>query len=367
MGDLHGYAIPVVSLDSDDGFGVGLRGEVYRERDGYDPYREAWMAHAHLTTTGYQHHRLRYDRVWLHGRFTANVAYRKWLNSQWYGLGNATTQIASDDPKFERYVLQQPFARLTVRRDVVEPLELFVAGDLDVTSIRTYAGSRLEADAPHGMDGGPQVELHVGAIIDTREPEISPERGVFTEVSGRIGARLPMIEPRGEMYGAMAVFRGYQTLSPGVTLAGRVMAERLWGDVPFYEMTHWGGSTPIVGVGGGDTLRGLPFDRYHGPGHAVANLELRTHVTTVQVFRAPLELELVPSVDAGIVWGAPTADPGPDALPVHPGFALGGRAVYDMAFVGRVDFGLAPDQIREGDVTRTFLNWGFYLAFDHTF
>lgn len=370
MGDLHGYALPVVSLDSDDGFGVGARAELYRDREGYEPYLEAWMIHAHVTLTGYQHHRMRYDRLWPHARLTVNLAYRKWQNAGWYGLGDGWRVVDPPNPKFQRYILQQPFGRVTVRHDLTGPLQAFVALDLDVTTIRTHPGeSALLDQAPNGMDGGPQLEGLAGLIVDTRQPEISPVRGVFAEVSGRVGARLPMIAPRGSMFGVMALAKGYQQLTPGVVFAGRVMAERLWGDVPFYEMTHWGGSTPIVGMGGAETIRGLNSDRFHAPGHAVANAELRVDAFTLHVRKAPLVAEAVPFVDAGTTWGTDR----PERMEtcgvcLHPSAGLGLRAVYDEAFVGRLDFAIAPDAVRyEGDLNGVRPTWGFYLAFDHTF
>ena len=45
-------------------------------------------------------------------------------------------------------------------------------------------------------------------------------------------------------------------------------------------MVHWGGFVPIAGMGGSDTLRGAAFGRWHGPGKAVLQDELRQRIRT---------------------------------------------------------------------------------------
>lgn len=361
---LHGYIVPVMSFDSDDGLGMGIRGELSRVEAGHAPYLDAWMIHLHATLNGYQHDRIRYDRVDFGPggrlRFTGNLSYRKWKNDGWYGLGNGTTLPTGGDAKVDRYTLEQPFLYMVLRTRIEGPWSVFGAVTGKVTKVTTYADSLLEQQQPHGMDGGPSVQGVIGLVVDTRDPESTPDHGVFAEISARAGPRIPWILPRGFMYGVSAAFRGYQAIGPRETFAFRAMVDDLWGDVPFYEMDQWGGSTPIVGMGGSDTLRGVPFGRWHGPGKAVANTEMRIDVADTHAGKAPLRLDVVPFADAGFVFGAgPYATAPAPAFPIHPSVGIGGRAIYDTTFVGRVDFAVAPDD--------PSWDWGFYLAFDHMF
>ena len=152
-------------------------------------------------------------------------------------------------------------------------------------------------------------------------------------------------------------------------LAYRVMAEWLFGDVPFYELTRWGGSVPILGFGGWETLRGIPFGRYRAPGRAIANVEWRIEVLRHAFFRSELRWQVVPFVDLGAVWGAgeaATAD-APE-VPLHPAVGLGIHPVLAGSFMGRMDVAFAPERVRDDDGTvREEFGWGFYLSFDQMF
>jgi hemolysin activation/secretion protein len=147
------------------------------------------------------------------------------------------------------------------------------------------------------------------------------------------------------------------------------MAEWLFGDVPFYEMTRWGGSVPILGFGGWETLRGIPFGRYRAPGRAIANVEWRIEVLRHAFFRSELRWQVVPFVDLGAVWGAgeaATAD-APE-VPLHPAVGLGIHPVLAGSFMGRMDVAFAPERVRDDDGTvREEFGWGFYLSFDQMF
>ena len=374
------YAIPNFAFGTDDGFGFGARAELAQEAPGYAPYEAAYMVHLFLTTGGYQSHRFRYDRVGLGPegrlRLTVNVAWRHWLNDGYWGIGNGTTRerayvrdFADGDParKRYRYSLFQPFVHATLRADLGRPWQAFASLNTKWSVVRTYPGSLLEEQQPFGMEGGLATIVSAGVLFDTRAPEIDPKDGVLAELSGRYNPPLP--HGSGAFGGVFASVRGFWALPPRVVLAGRRMAERLWGEIPFYEMVHWGGALPIAGFGGADTLRGLAFGRWHGPGKAIANLEARTEVLEHQLFSQPMRWQAVPYVDAGMVFGAGSrATNASSANTVHPAAGLGIRVIYEEKFVGRVDTGFGMDPIREKDgrVSRA-ATFGMYVVFEHIF
>lgn len=397
---------PVAGVDSDDGFGFGLRGQLDIHRVGVEPYKSSFVVHLFVTTKGYHHDRFKFDLLGLgaHGklRLMGHFAFRAWLNDGYWGLGNGTAQDTSygdrpvEDPlhKFYRYQLMQPFAHLTLRNEVrqIGKGELSVYGSWEgrYSIIHTYSGSLLEQDQPWGVDGGLAGQLAMGALWDSRSPEITPDRGALLEASGRVIAMMtPDADPAGNsgwtpsaFGGPMISLRGYVPLTPpgahSVTWAGRAMGEWLVGPVPFYEMVHWGGFEPIAGVGGADTLRGDSFGRWHGPGKAVVQNELRIDVVQHKFLRRPLRWQLVPFGDLGAVWGVDLQDPElvgdssmpAPAFPVHPTGGLGVRAIWATTLVGRFDVAVAqdivPDASRAGGVGYG-PSLGFYLAFDHTY
>ncbi len=365
--DSSGYAVPNVAYDSDDGLGFGARFELARLEEGLSPYREAWVVHLFSSLRGFHHHRLRYDRLGLGPegrlRFTAHLAWRQWNNDGYWGMGGATVREEDADPKRYRYRLIQPFAHLSLRHHLGQGLYTWLALNPKWSAVRTYEGSLLAEEQPYGMGGGFLPALLVGAQHDTRQPELSPHTGHLLEVSGRLA---PWgTGEAGGFCGLMLAARGFAELGhERVVLAGRLMGEILWGEVPFYEMVHWGGYTPVQGFGGFETLRGLAFGRFRAPGKAVANTELRLRAVDGQVGRRRLGLELAPYLDVGSVF----LDEGhPSPWPLHPAAGLGTRLVLDETFVGRVDLGFGLDPVREGEEIVQQRTLGVYVVFDHPF
>jgi hypothetical protein len=374
------YAVPNFAFDTDDGFGLGARAELAEDAPGHQPYRSAYMIHVFASSRGFHHHRVRWDRVGFGPenrlRFTAHLAWRAWLNDGYFGIGNRTLrerafvgELEADDPARKRYnySLQQPFAHLTLRARVAQRVELYGALNLKWSSIDPYPGSVLERDRPFGIDGGLGAQVLAGVFYDSRRPEIDPRSGVVLELGVR--GQPPLPGGAGYFAGVLASARGFYSPGSRVVLAGRLMGEYLLGKVPFFEMVHWGGAAPIAGFGGADTLRGIRFGRFRAPGKAVLNAEARLDVLRHAAGGKPLVWQLVPYVDAGVVFGEGTLATGPaGGWPVHPGAGFGARAVYAGAFVGRLDMGWGLDPVLEPDGRVTAATtYRFYLVFDHTF
>ncbi len=375
-------AMPIGSFDTDDGLGFGGRAEINWREEGIEPYRAAIMAQGFATFRGYQNHELRYDGLELgprgRNRLMVYGAWRQWLNDGYWGIGNGTTREAAfaeefdaDDPRRKRYryTLKQPFLHATVQHELSDSGAWSVYGAVNpkYSVIETYDGSLLAEQQPYGMTGGLAVQLMAGVLHDTRDPEIAPRRGHVVELGGRLSPALQ--GEAGGFAGPLVSLRGYRPIGDRMVLAGRLMGEWLFGEVPFYEMVHWAGLRPIQGVGGSRTVRGLSFGRVRAPGKAVANAELRIHTASWQLFGRSFDIELAPFTDAAAVWGA-----GDDAtalspsLPVHPAAGFGAGAIFDRSFVGRIDLGWALDPVLHDDGSLTQEpTFGLYMAFDHVF
>lgn len=411
--------LPNASFDTDDGLGFGIRGELQKIKEGYDPFQASFILQAFVSLKGYHHHRFYVDLPGLGRqhrlRLNLRFAYRQWLNDGYWGIGNGTVRerayvgdFPADDPRRKRYryYLIQPYAYVGARYDLGDsPLSLFGSFVFQWVGIKTYAGSVLERDRPEGIGGGFQTQFSVGLMLDTRDPEQAPDRGVLAEISGRFTPGFP--GSVGMHGGPYASIRGWLPLGgcdqdypgfvqqvaarrapkmaakgksfsipanpfPGcrAVVAGRIMGEWLVGDVPFFEMARWGGYEPILGFGGSGTLRGASFGRYRAPGRAVANVELRLDVLRHRLFQSPFRWQIVPLADVGVVWGAgdTATDGGRQTLPVHPAVGMGLHVVWDQSFVGRIDMAVGPDAVLEPDGTITYEpKLGFYVMFDQTF
>jgi hypothetical protein len=372
------FLLPNVAFDTDDGLGFGARAELQRVAPDRDPYVSSFVIQAYATLRGYHHHRFRMDLPGMGRqgrlRFSAWLAFRAWMNDGYWGMGNGTTRervyitdLEDEDPRRKRYkyTLIQPFGLFTLRADIGGPLAVFGGLMIQYSKVSSYEGSLLEAHQPYGMDGGLAVQFSGGIMIDTREPELTPNRGVMAEVSARVS---PAFDA-GAYWGLCTSVRTYVPLAKPVVLASRVMAEWMYGDVPFYEMVRWGGSVPVLGFGGWETIRGVPFGRWHGRHKAVGNLELRIDVVRHPLLKQELRWQLVPTADVGAVWGTgeEATAPAPE-VPLHPSAGVGIRLIWADAFVGRIDFSVGPDAVQEPDGTITQEPYyGFFLLFDHMF
>jgi hypothetical protein len=373
--------LPSVAFDTDDGFGLGGRFEIQRIDPRITPYRAAFMIQGYATFRGYHHHRFRIDVPGLgprkQTRVMLYVAFRAWLNDGYWGIGNGTARerafvggLEPDDPRTKRYRYQlyQPYLQLNVRKDMAPPFGVFASLVAQYSRVNTYQQSLLGEHRPEGMRGGFAVQFSAGVLADTRAPEVTPERGVYAELSLRASPHFT--GSTGPYLGPFAVVRAYVPVAtPRVTLATRLMAEWLFGEIPFWEMVRWGGSHPVEGVGGWLTVRGMSFGRWRAPGKAVGNAELRIDVIRHRLFKEPFRWQIVPFADVAAVWGAgEQATATAPAVPLHPTVGIGIHPIWAEAFVGRIDFGFGPDAVMEPDGTITQEpGWGMYLAFDHMY
>lgn len=376
------FAIPNAAYDTDDGLGFGARAELALMRPGYDPYRAAFVVHVFATLKGYMHHRVRLDVPGLgaggRSRLTVHLAWRQWQNDGYWGIGNTTTRdrayvgdFPDGDPRRKRYnySLFQPFLHATWRTALRGRWSIFESLNAKWSIVQAYEGSLLAEQRPYGMNGGLGLIFSAGVLYDSRTPEVGPERGVLLELSGR--AAIPGPNGAGEFNGpfggVLVSARGFISPKPWLTLGGRIMAEALFGEIPFYEMVHWGGFQPVAGFGGAETLRGTSFGRFRGPIKAILNLEARIRMFGTPLGGRPLDWQLGIFGDFGAVCC--TADNTTSGgLPIHPGGGAGLRLVFDHLFVGRFDVAVGADPVRELDGGITVLpNLGLYIVFDQAF
>ena len=140
------------------------------------------------------------------------------------------------------------------------------------------------------------------------------------------------------------------------------MGEASFGQVPFYDLNTWGGLIPTMGFGGADSIRGVNFGRWRDVNKVAVNNELRIDVYTHTVLAREIRWQVVPFLDAGVVWGTqPLGD-----WPVHPGLGLGLHPIVSDTFVGRFDVAAGLDRVESPDGTReTIPNLGVYVVFEH--
>ena len=362
-------ALPALDYDTDDGFGYGVVGNLYRYDGLTAPYKTSVAGLVFLTTKHVHVHRIEVDALGLANgplRMTTRAELNAVRTANFCGFGAAVdcnpgaAAAAGDraglegDPRddFERryyltrYVRPNGFVNgRWMLRDDPSKVELMFGwrADLllpgDFSTRGPYPGSLYDQTFPGGGERGLSSVLQAGLMWDTRDNEPAPHRGRWTEVSLR--ASTLAWGSAWTHLAANSTLRGYLPLAGEgrLTLANRLILDALVGDAPFTELGRVGGSDSIEVYGGADGGRGIRSGRYIGRVKAVETAELRWWFGRVNV-GPTFDFTLVGFADLG--WVAADWRSLDELLAApHVGSGAGLRGAMDDNFVVRVDVGFS--------------------------
>lgn len=219
----------------------------------------------------------------------------------YYGQGNNTPydrDSTAGRSYFYRVSRTTRSARLTVQRKVIGPVRVLVGGTLEHANFRELPGASVfQRDRVAGTIRPDEVPFsdrvaRAGVVLDWRDLEVDPHRGVFAEA----------LVGRGRGYTrTSAALRVYAHPLDRLVLAARVAAENINGTAPLAaQLTMETSDGPVVALGGHRSLRGYYDGRFVGPGKLVGGVEAR-----YGVMWAPrlLEVKLIAFYDWGRVFG----------------------------------------------------------------
>ena len=219
----------------------------------------------------------------------------------YYGQGNTTTfdrDSTAGRSFFYRVSRKTHGARLTVQRRVAGPLRALVGGSLERTAFRELPGETVfERDRVAGTIRPDELPFsdavgRAGIVLDWRDLEVDPHRGVFAEALVATGHGYTRTSASMHIY-AHPLQR--------LILAGRLGGESITGTAPLaVQQTMETSEGPVVALGGVRSLRGYYDGRFVGPGKIVGGVEAR-----YGLLWAPrlLEVKLFAFYDAGRVFG----------------------------------------------------------------
>jgi hemolysin activation/secretion protein len=101
-----------------------------------------------------------------------------------------------------------------------------------------------------------------------------------------------MIDNKNAFLNVSALWKGFYSPVRKITLAGRLAAEKLYGDFPYYRAAY---------IGGGHSLRGYKSHRFAGDQAVSGTAEIRLNVTRRRVI-FPSDIGLYLYSDGGKVW-----------------------------------------------------------------
>jgi Omp85 superfamily domain len=344
--------VPALNYDADEGFGYGVILQLYDYGSGLSPYRYMLEPLVFLTTGGRHELSLFFDAPhvvegWRVDAYLARVRQVAW---PFYGIGNDATYdpnlVTDANPSYYRFEGTRTQLRVNVQRPLGHHLRLLLGGGLASVAVNpvpkdsgtTLLARQLGTEIPASQaDGGASNYVRLGLVRDTRDREIGPRHGSWTEL---------LLQRTDRSLGSDWSYtrwtfsdRRYVSLAAKLVFAERVHVEQVTGDAPFYDLSVVESSfRQTEGLGGAKTVRGLPKDRYIGKGMAFLNAELRWRATEFATFGRDFHVVLSSFLDAGRVWG--------DRIRVdellddaHVGFGGGVRLGMGDSFVVALDVG----------------------------
>jgi hypothetical protein len=286
-------SLPWLSYGPD--LGLFLGASVTRESYGFrkDPYASHQRLRGGYATTA-QAVRFDYQGDFRHensGTRTSIFARASGIEIlRFYGLGNETVRLPSDDA--HKVKQQQYLFAPALVFDLGSRADLTVGPVVQYSTTSLEAGRLIGAVQPYGTEDFGQVGGRLGLSLDHRDRPGYPTRGALVHAEARAfpgvwGVRSTF----GELHGEASAYLT-PAVAPHPTLALRVGGKRVWGDYPFHEAAYIGGHT---------TVRGFRAERFGGDASLYGNAELRLALGRFFVL-LPGEFGIFGLADAGRVF-----------------------------------------------------------------
>jgi outer membrane protein assembly factor BamA len=287
-------------------------------------------------------------------RLALRLSYTRATTVKFYGVGNASMidpgRQSTDD--YYEYERTYPTARLRATFHATEAFDLNYGITYEQNWVEVPPGSQLEETLStgsaeetaliHGTGEFAVLSFSWGAAWDTRDDEVSPHRGHFQELRAEYAPGGTGLFPQ-RWARAGAISRQYVPLVPKrLTFASRFVADLLFGEPPFYELSRFDGSSALGGLRG---VRGVPADRYYGKLKFFGNLELRSELVSARFWGKRNTFGAVAFFDAGRVFADYRTSPELDGsgLGLKYGAGAGLRLRAGDSFVLRADVAWSPD------------------------
>jgi outer membrane protein assembly factor BamA len=287
-------------------------------------------------------------------RLQVRPSFTREATDKYSGLGNASPAPSRGaDAEKSEYGRTHPALTVRTRLTLGEGFFLEMGARYTQNWIQVREGSTLDRDLRAGSPtvrsalAGTQAHgsllFDYAVLYDTRDDETAPSRGQFHQIKVRLAPAggVSLLPHRFAQTNATA--RGYVSIvKKWLTLAGRVVADVQFGDVPFYELSRYEDSFAIGGIEG---VRGVPAQRYYGKVKLFGNLETRSDLFDFRFLGKQMTFGVATFFDAGRVWFDLSSHPELDGSNIGLKYGTGGgiRLRSGRSFVIRADLAYSPD------------------------
>lgn len=270
-----GVVLPLFGANSQDGFGLGAGGEVFRRpRRMEEGYTLKITASLWITASGYTSDWLQVDKRgevdWL-GR----AGLRAWRNHAFVGIGGDRVLLEQDERELGNAVIG-PFAFLGVSRPITPSVSWFAQASYRTTFVDADPDGHLAELQPYGWKGGTYLDATLGVERDTTDRWPMPHDGMRAEASSRVGFSAMREDGPGVLVGANAEVIAWRSLGRHLVVGGRLVADKTVGRRPFFDTDTTGGRWRDE-LGSEQAFSGYGRTRTRGDGLVAAMVELRPY------------------------------------------------------------------------------------------
>lgn len=185
--------------------------------------------------------------------------------TRFHGFGNETPR--TDPDRLYKVWETQVRGEALLFGGLTSSAEWFAGPVLELSRPEVEPGSPAAADGLPGSRSFGQAGARLGAVLDTRDLPSYPRRGLYALASTSV---FPAVWDLDQGFGRVDVqSAAFVPLPAAATLALRLGGSVARGAFPFQEAAF---------VGGSETLRGYPRQRFAGDASAFAGAELRGYV-----------------------------------------------------------------------------------------
>ena len=382
---------PAISYNSDLGFQYGALCDIFYYGDGsqYPDYRHKFNVEVSRYTKGEMLAHIFYDSKYLLPggmRLTVAATYLDAQLNPFYGFNGfaspynydfVTKKSALYNPSFYANDRKMVRALFDVQAPVSKNFTVMAGVTFwhfttDAVQLKKYRGApslyniyREVGLIRDNEVGGSHLDFKIGALYDTRDHELAPQRGYCFEAVGLVSTDL---QGSGNgFYRLMASWRHFIPIGGRVVLGYRVAAQETFGNAPFYMLqtiqTLYLLQIKSEGLGGMNTVRGVLQNRILGRGYAWANFECRVRIVDFNFIKQMWRITVNPFVDMGVVTRnyrlaeqKAAAEKYPEYASVlysgsksgvHASAGVGAKLIMNQNFILSVEWGMPFDK-RDG-------------------
>lgn len=344
--------IPALSFNSDMGLILGGILNRYDYRGGRPPFRNFTSSLAAVSTRGLLAFQIKLDQVNTFGtpvRSLWELKTARLLQNFYFGLGNNS---AFDKDEFEDGDLFF-FQSLNAAFNYQGRYPIYRGGGITRLDVNFSASIRyftpfdnatdrlLNIEQPLGTNGGFINKIGTGLTWENRDSEFRPTTGQFIQVNMQVAPTFLGSEFGSAYWQLNAINYFNFTLLRNVVVVTRAFIQHSEGDVPFFELPS---------LGGEETVRGYPKNRFLGNTALTYNLELRTWLLEFPKVNMRIGGQLF--VDGGRVFDTYTVGETFENNKIAYGFG-GALSLFNPDFFLRGDLGFSDE------TTRLFINVGY--------